>query len=403
MEKNRVKYFNILKDFTNDLLTTFPEYNDLIHKNIHYICKEWSGEYDTITKGMDELYEFSLERIPVCFFDILYKNEELYDEKTEKDTEFIKGIDFKLLWNENISERTKEIIWKYLQLFVFALVGDIENNDVFGETSKLFEAINEDTFKEKLESTINEFDSFFSDIGNEKGEDKKGDNDEYMKDMHEKMKGMFNEENIPNANDIHDHIQSMMNGNIGNLAKEIAEDTFQDLNISMDDLEGKGGDPNMLFKTLFKNPSKLLGLTKSIGSKLDEKMKSGEINQDDLMKEATDMMSKMKSMPGMENMNDLFKNFAGSMGGGMKGKMNMKASQNNFEKYMKKNEMRDRMKEKLNQRRQVMNIQNSVPKDMIGVLNNTNDNNTNDRNNMNDKNNTDGNVKKKKKKKKNNK
>jgi hypothetical protein len=399
MEKNRVKYFNILKDFTNDLLTTFPEYNDLIHKNIHYICKEWNGEYDTITKGMDELYEFSLERIPVCFFDILYKNEELYEEKTEKDTEFIKGIDFKLLWNENISERTKEIIWKYLQLFVFALVGDIENNDVFGETSKLFEAINEDTFKEKLESTINEFDSFFSNIGDEKGGDEKGGDDEYMKDMHEKMKGMFNEENIPKAGDIHDHIQSMMNGNIGNLAKEIAEDTFQDLNISMDDLEGKnGGDPNVLFKTLFKNPSKLLGLTKSIGSKLDEKMKSGEINQDELMKEATDMMSKMKSMPGMENMNDLFKNFAGSMGGGMKGKMNMKASQNNFEKYMKKNEMRDRMKEKLNQRRQVMNIQNSVPKDMIGIVNDRN--NTNDRN---DKNNTDGNVKKKKKKKKNNK
>lgn len=401
MEKNRVKYFNILKDFTNDLLTTFPEYNDLIHKNIHYICKEWNGEYDTITKGMDELYEFSLERIPVCFFDILYKNEELYEEKTEKDTEFIKGIDFKLLWNENISERTKEIIWKYLQLFVFALVGDIENNDVFGETSKLFEAINEDTFKEKLESTINEFDSFFSNIGddksgNEKDGSEKDGNDEYMKDMHEKMKGMFNEENIPKAGDIHDHIQSMMNGNIGNLAKEIAEDTFQDLNISMDDLEGKnGGDPNVLFKTLFKNPSKLLGLTKSIGSKLDEKMKSGEINQDELMKEATDMMSKMKSMPGMENMNDLFKNFAGSMGGGMKGKMNMKASQNNFEKYMKKNEMRDRMKEKLNQRRQVMNIQNSVPKDMIGIVN--------DRNNTNDKNNTDGNVKKKKKKKKNNK
>jgi len=397
MEKNRVKYFNILKDFTNDLLTTFPEYNDLIHKNIHYICKEWNGEYDTITKGMDEIYEFSLERIPVCFFDILYKNDELYEEKSEKDTEFIKGIDFKLLWNENISERTKEIIWKYLQLFVFALVGDIENNNVFGDTSKLFEAINEDTFKEKLESTINEFDTFFSNIGNEKGDNEKGDNekgdnDEYMKDMHEKMKGMFNEENIPKANDIHEHIQSMMNGKIGGLAKEIAEDTFHDLNISMEDLEGKSGDPNVLFKTLFKNPSKILGLTKSIGSKLDAKMKSGEINQDDLMKEATDMMSKMKSMPGMENMNDLFKNFAGSMGGGMKGKMNMKASQNNFEKYMKKNEMRDRMKEKLNQRRQIMNIQNSIPKDMIGIAND-----------MNDKINTDGNVKKKKKKKKNNK
>ena len=83
MEKNRVKYFNILKDFTNDLLTTFPEYNDLIHKNIHYICKEWNGEYDTITKGMDELYEFSLERIPVCFL-IYYIKMMNYMKKNQK-------------------------------------------------------------------------------------------------------------------------------------------------------------------------------------------------------------------------------------------------------------------------------------------------------------------------------
>jgi hypothetical protein len=44
-------------------------------------------------------------------------------------------------------------------------------------------------------------------------------------------------------------------------------------------------------------------------------MKSGDISQDELMKEATEWMGKMKGMGGNEEFGDLFKNLAKNMGG----------------------------------------------------------------------------------------
>ena len=51
-----------------------------------------------------------------------------------------------------------------------------------------------------------------------------------------------------------------------------------------------------------------MGLVNTISKKLDTKMKSGDISESDLMKEAGDLMSKMKNMPGMPNIEELMKN-----------------------------------------------------------------------------------------------
>ena len=40
--------------------------------------------------------------------------------------------------------------------------------------------------------------------------------------------------NIPSADDIQGHLNSMMGGKLGNLAREIAEETSQNLNMDMD-------------------------------------------------------------------------------------------------------------------------------------------------------------------------
>ena len=47
---------------------------------------------------------------------------------------------------------------------------------------------------------------------------------------------------------------------------------------------------------IFKNPAHLLGLIKKIGTKIDEKIKRGDINETEIMHEATDLMNKMKNM-----------------------------------------------------------------------------------------------------------
>ena len=42
-----------------------------------------------------------------------------------------------------------------------------------------------------------------------------------------------------------------------------------------------------------------MGLVKNIGSKLDAKIKSGEIKESEILQEASALMEKMKEMPGM--------------------------------------------------------------------------------------------------------
>ena len=62
-----------------------------------------------------------------------------------------------------------------------------------------------------------------------------------------------------------------------------------------------------------KDPKKISSLMKSVGSKLESKMKSGEISKEELVKEAGDLLSKMKDMGGGKEFNDMFKKIAKNM------------------------------------------------------------------------------------------
>merc|ERR1712054_152138 len=53
--------------------------------------------------------------------------------------------------------------------------------------------------------------------------------------------------NLPDVESIHDHINNIMNGKIGSLAKELAEETTKDLDIDTENIK----DVNDVFKQLF--------------------------------------------------------------------------------------------------------------------------------------------------------
>jgi hypothetical protein len=218
---------------------------------------------------------------------------------------------------------------------MFSIVGTIENKDAFGDTAKMFEAINEEEFKSKLEETLSQMQGLFDISGNmaENGENGDGTGNG------------INMENMPNADDIHNHITGMLDGKLGKLAREIAEETAQDLDM---DLEGIT-DMNSVFQNLIKNPTKLMGLVKSVGNKLDTKIKSGDIKESELISEATDMMNKMKNMPGMGNIQSMLNKMGmgnlGGLGGGG-GKVNTAAMEANLNQKMKMAQTKERMRAK---------------------------------------------------------
>jgi hypothetical protein len=327
------EFSKVIRDFIFDLKTTFPEYIPLINKwwknKNHFDHIEDDEErkkaiIDSEEKSITILFEFCQKKIPPRFFDILYQNEDIFKEDQEFDTEFLPNIHFKNLWQCEISEKTRETIWKYLQLIMFSIVGTLNNKEAFGDTAKLFEAINGDEFKSKLEETLSHMQGLFDLSGNF--------SEEYNSDG-VKM------ENMPNAEEIHDHITGMLDGKLGKLAREIAEETSNNLNLDFDNVN----DMKDIFQKLIKNPTKLMGLVKTVGDKLDSRIKSGEIKESELISEATEMMNKMKNMPGMGNIQEMLS----KMGlGGMGGKLNMNAMEAQLNKNMKMAKTKERIRAK---------------------------------------------------------
>lgn len=321
------EFYKIINDFTCDILTTFPEYSGLI-------SKWWNrpSENPEETKKKETLFVFRhcVKIFPERFFDILYKNIDMFSEGSEISTEFLPGIVFKQLWVCDISDSTKETIWKYLQLVLFSVIGTVHNKSELGDTAKLFEAIDEEELKKKLQETLEGMQNLFDASGSNVDTDNNST----------PFSGV-NMENMPNAEQLHEHINSMMGGKLGKLAMELAEETANDLNLDMENT----GDAKDVFQKLFKNPAKMMNMVKNIGGKIDEKIKSGELKESELMQEGMDLLNKMKDMPGMGNMQQMFSQM-GIPGLGKGAKMNMGAMEAHLNRNMKTAKMKERIRTK---------------------------------------------------------
>tara|TARA_B100001758_G_scaffold171495_2_gene148401 strand:- start:6443 stop:7654 length:1212 start_codon:yes stop_codon:yes gene_type:complete len=339
------EFEKIIKDFTKDLLTSFPELKPNLHKDIQSICLNTEDKPNAIAR----LYEHTNLVFPLRFFDILYENQDMFTNE-DNNLEFLPGIDFKLLWKENISDNTRVCIWKYLQLILFNVSGNLSSNESFGDTAKLFEAIDEKELKSKLEETMNSLQDIFKNI-NTNDEENDEENDEGNDEGNDEENDEGNETKpkftMPNPENIHAHFQEMFDGKIGSLAKEITNETMKDMDIDLENPENSTD----LFKNLLKDPKKLMGLVQSVGKKLDEKLKSGELKETELLQEASEMLKKMKDMPGMNHMENMFKNMGIPMpsgAGGRNAKMNFGAMQGKLQQQMRQAKMKERMKERIN-------------------------------------------------------
>jgi len=307
----------LLVDFMRDLLGTFPELEADLDANLLAVCNG-SPSDNTI----NSVRAHCAARLPERFFDILYQNEDMFSDETA-DYCFLPGIDFRKLCTANITDKTRSTIWKYLQLFLFDSVSDMTDGSSFGDTAKLFEAIDEDVFRSKLEETITQMQSVF-----EGGEDRPEDGDEETPDEKPDM---------PDPNKIHEHVSQMMEGKLGKLAKEIAEETAEEMDIDIDD----SGSINDVFKRLFKNPAKLMQLVQNVGTKIDKKLKDGNIKESELIEEATELIKKMKDTPGMGNLQEMFSKMGMPVPQG--GKINTAAMQAQLARNMKLAKQRERM------------------------------------------------------------
>jgi hypothetical protein len=356
----------IVRDFLKDLSVTYPEFT--------YLWANWTDP-KLPESEIQKLYDYCISVYPERFFDILYQNLDLFNSESTTNTFFLPNVDFKNLYNcDNVSENTKKAIWKYLQLLLFTIVNSVKNKSDFGDAMNMFDGIDESELQNKLNETFSSIGDFFKNMEENVNTNQSGDEQDSeipmpdMKDFFkfaEKMKEdagsddhesgipggfKFDRNSMPNPEDIHGHLKGLFEGKIGTLAQELAEEISQDFgDILGGNDEDQPTNTQDVLKKMMKNPKKIMDLMKTVSGKLDQKMKNGDISKDEIMKEATEWMSKMKDMGGTDQFNEMFKNLTKNMGGLGK---NMKIDQNALERMTKTQAMKERMRNKLEQRRQ---------------------------------------------------
>jgi hypothetical protein len=365
---------SIINDFTGDLTTTFPEFA--------YLWLKWRDNSIPDVE-LKELFGYILKVYPARFFDILYENDSIFKIDDDSDVNFLPNVNFRLLYNcEDITENTKKSIWKYLQLILFTIVGEIKDKTIFGNTTNMFEGIDEDDLHSKLSETMNNMTDFFKNLEDSftKATGENNDDDEIpdlvdpdIEKMSENInnefknvfENMFNGNNqpdndaessnssfpkmngLPDIKNIHEHLKSLFEGKIGKLAKEMAEEISEEFKTELDvDAENINNTQDAI-KHLMKDPKKLMDLMKKVGNKLDTKMQNGEISRDELMKEAQGLLGKMKDMGGGDDLSKMFKEMAKKMGMGN----NVKINKNALNKLTKMEETREKMKSRAVQRK----------------------------------------------------
>jgi len=265
-------FLTIYNDLKRDLIITFPELTCTLNK-----------------LDDDNVYDYCLTIYPNHFFDILYEKMSLFDDSVY----LLPNIDFSLLMkDEKISDKSRNTLWKYLQLILFYVV---EKNNPMKNSAH-----------EKMEETMENMKNMFQ-----------------QNDLSNTIHSMFGDlSNNPMFGDLSNNpMDKMMNGKIGEIAKEIAQETANDF-----------GNPDDFMNNIMKDPSKMMGLVKNIGSKLEGKLKNSKLKEEDMMKEASDIMSQMKDMPGLK---DMMKN------------IDMKGMMNKMEQVQKQNNTKERMRKKM--------------------------------------------------------
>jgi len=371
------KFISIISDFANDLSYPFPEYE--------YLWSKWRVLENIPESMIQSVYNHCQDVYPERFFDVLYQNDDIFKHENKINTCFLPNVEFKILFNTpGVSEKTKNAMWKYIQLILFTIIGNVKDKQDFGKSMNLFEGIDETELQDKLSDAMKNMTDFFTglekDSENEESEnsDTKSPNMEsefqkatsFAKDFFEKMgetegetegegegeAEREKESSTPpkfdfNPEDIHNHLKGLFDGKLGSLAKELIDELSEELKetFGTENLNSETK-PKDLFQKLMKNPAKFMELVKKISNKFQEKMKRGDISQEEMMREATEMLRKMKEMGGdSKQMTEMFQNMAKSMGMGGK---NVKVDTNAMNRMVKQQSIKDRLRAKMEQRKQ---------------------------------------------------
>lgn len=276
MSSLKNKFYEVLEELIDEI-TNLGITKDIINSNTDYTDE---NQINKFFNNCNQLGKDFYEKNAIIF---------------NTDNIILENINLHTLWNCDVSDKTREQIWKYL--FTLYLYSYCDNQDIhMGELVKKFKGIdfnelNSDDFT--IYSVLDNLNSYKRINKLIKNESKKLDNKKSSNPLLESLG------NLGNLN----LTDGLINGEIGKLAKEIAgeinPEKFQK------DLENK--DPQELLNSLFTgnldNSSPIMGLVNTISGKIQEKISEGSINENILFNEAQDILGNCNKPVNINKMN----------------------------------------------------------------------------------------------------
>lgn len=256
-----VEKFNFyLKSFIDELITVYPEYKESLESEYKILFSENKTNTDEFVKeymSMAKEYNSSIAKKDDSIFKGLNK------------INLLKNIDFRELWSKDINSNTRESIWKYLQTLIVIGRKVIGDDDEINDLLKKFNETGGETLGESFQR---ETDEMMNMLKNMTDITQDPDNSPELEEDNE-MKNLFE----------------------GGIISDIAKELTGELDLENMDI-GQPKNMNEAFNNIMGGGNNnFFNLINKVGEKIQNKVQCGEINQNDLMNEATKMMGGLKN------------------------------------------------------------------------------------------------------------
>ena len=268
--------FSVFKSFISDIIKVFPEYEDSIKQTYGSLI-----QLETCIIEDQELLQEFLDRVHKLNKQITNKDESMFTD----DSLILTNISFKNLWTTNISYKTKETIWKYLQTFCLLALNHQSNKELQEALSNLSENKTIEITDKKVASDVKKIKKMTENIQEPIAED------------------VSSNENTPSKEDNpFAQMEQMMNSSeIGKIAQQVSE------SIDIESMLGSDSDnPMEIFQKLMSGDA-MGKIMNSIHSAVNEKVDNGELNKDTMVNEAQDLCKGMGGNPMFKAMAEMQK------------------------------------------------------------------------------------------------
>ena len=267
---------SVFKSFVNDIIKVFPEYKIKLEDIYGTLLK-----MDECVLDEEELLKEFLDRVHKLNKKITNKDETMFND----DPLLLTDISFKNIWTTNISYKTKETIWKYLQTFCLLALNRQSNKDLENALSELSENKNVELKDKKVASDVKKIKKMTENIK-------------------EPIAVVDSEEPEPEPET--NPLEAIMgNSDIGKLAEEVSKE------LDIESMFGgiQSDNPMEIFQNLMSGGAmnKIMG---TIHNVVNDKVEKGELNRDEMLNEAqgiygqlgqTDMFQQMAQQAQQSN------------------------------------------------------------------------------------------------------